>query len=297
MLDLTEDLSAEELSNEQYHHHVAVSASTLKRVLFEDETYEVANNIQTEQTPAMKFGTLAHCLILEPHKFDDEYIVMPKVDLRTTVGKETKAKFETLACGKEIIMETDYQRALDCVSAIKEDGVYDRLIAGGESEVRFLTTFKDIPLFNEMGTEIIGYEDADVRGMVDNINRPERRISDLKMTQTFGAAFARECAKRGHGLQLAFYNDLAGDIVDRLIIGVQSVPPHKVTIVRVSQNEIETGRDFYSVGLSLMLDIKKYPHKYKSRLCYNRANESVIFDYETPFWQHLQIDKLRKQGE
>ena len=288
------DTMIEGLSNEEYHAHPAVSASTLKRILFNDETYEVANNIPVEATPFMEFGTLVHCLILEPHKFPDEYIVMPKVDLRTKDGKAVKAEYEENAQGKNIITEADYERALNCVKAFNEDGV-KRLIDGGENEQRFLGVVKDIPLYDENGKEIIGLYDIDTRGMIDNINRPKSIITDLKVTQNFGRAFNRECGDRGHGMQLALYDDLSGGVRQRAIIGIQSHPPHKITIVEVSDAEKETGRDFYRTGIELWLDIKTYPHKYNSRLCFNREDNSVVFQLETPYWQHLMIDKIKKR--
>ena len=290
------DIMIEGLSNEEYHAHPFVSASTLKRILFDDETYEVANNIPVETTPFMEFGTLVHCLILEPHKFSKEYIVMPKVDLRTSAGKAAKAEFEANANGKKIINEADYERALNCVKSFNEDGA-KRLIDGGEHEKKFFGVVKDIPLYDENGKEIIEYRDIEVRGMLDNVNRPKRMITDLKITQTFGEAFSKECGNRGHGLQIALYDHLAGGISQRAIVGIQAQPPHKVTIVEVPDHEIETGTDFYRVGIELWLDIKTYPHKYNSRLCYNRANNSVVFELETPYWQHLMIDKIKKRRE
>ena len=288
------DTMIEGLSNEEYHAHPAVSASTLKRILFNDETYEVANNIPVEATPFMEFGTLVHCLILEPHKFPDEYIVMPKVDLRTKKGQVIKAEFEASANGKKIINEADYERALNCVKSFNEDGA-KRLIEGGESEKKFFGVVKDIPLYNESGKELLGLYDVDARGMVDNINRPKKIITDLKITQNFGRAFAKECGDRGYGMQVALYSDLAGGIYQRAIIGIQSQPPHKVTIVEVDEVEQETGRQFYRNGIELWLDIKTYPHKYNSRLCHNIEENSVVFRLETPYWQHLIMDKIKKR--
>ena len=280
------------MTEEEYHNHPACSVSILKRILFEDEAYEVANNIKVEQTPFMIFGTLVHCLILEPHKFEKEYLIMPKVDGRTKEGKLLKAEYEEKAIGKQLISEEDYQRALNCVEALKESGAY-KLFENGKSEKKYFTIFKDIPLYNEDGTEILEYRDVEVRGMIDKRTDNDMAI-DLKLTQNFGQEFKKECGNRGHGMQLAFYNDLDGNINERLIVGIQAVPPHRVTIVRVSQQEIETGRDFYRTGLEIWLDIKTYPHKYSSKLYYDKGSESRFLEYETPFWQHLHVSKFKK---
>jgi len=298
MLDLVfeeEETPLSGLTEAEYHNHSACSASTLKRILFQDEAYEVANGIKVDETPFMVFGTLVHCLVLEPFKFENEFIVMPKVDGRTKEGKTIKAEFDEKANGRHVISEDDYQRALDCVASLKESGAF-KLFEGGENEKRYLKIFKDIPLYNEEGTEIIEYQDVEVRGMLDSHNRDKKRVVDLKITQTYGVAFKKEAGNRGHGMQLSFYNDLAEDVTERIIVGIQAVKPHKITIVKVPDLELETGRDFYRVGLEIWLDIQTYPHKYASTLCYNRSDESPVFEYSTPFWQHLEIDKLRKKG-
>ena len=68
-------------------------SSVIKRILNE-ETYEVAMNEPVEETEAMILGSAIHCAILEPDCFNDRYAVLPKIDLRTTIGKATKLKFE-----------------------------------------------------------------------------------------------------------------------------------------------------------------------------------------------------------
>ena len=42
------------MTTEEYHKHPAVSASILKRILIDDETYEVACGIPIEETDAMR---------------------------------------------------------------------------------------------------------------------------------------------------------------------------------------------------------------------------------------------------
>jgi len=66
-----------------------------------------------EQTEAMIFGSLLHCLVLEPHRFDAEYFIMPKVDLRTKAGKEAAAEYASLAQGKQVITSDAFDMATE----------------------------------------------------------------------------------------------------------------------------------------------------------------------------------------
>lgn len=69
-------------------------------------------------TPAMAFGSMAHCLVLEPESFEKRYVIMPKFDRRTKVGKEAFTEFMETVGGKTPVLEADYQNALylaDCL--------------------------------------------------------------------------------------------------------------------------------------------------------------------------------------
>ena len=50
-----------------------------------------------EQTRALKLGQLGHTMILEIDKLTERYLVMPKVDGRTTKGQEQKLLAESQA--------------------------------------------------------------------------------------------------------------------------------------------------------------------------------------------------------
>lgn len=70
-----------------------------------------------EQTDAMIFGSLLHCMVLEPHRFDAEYFIMPKVDLRTKAGKEAQADYIANAQGKQVITAD----SLDMATEMREN--------------------------------------------------------------------------------------------------------------------------------------------------------------------------------
>lgn len=288
MLELTFDEEVTptgnvEMNDNDYHSHEAVSASMLKRLVMNDEVYEVANGIKTETTAAMVLGSVIHCLILEPHKFSEEYAVMPKCDLRTKDGKAMKAAFEEMANEKTVITESDYETALQCVEAFKDSGV-SSLFETGLPEQKFFSYFDDVH----------------VRGMLDWYDQNVGRILDIKTTQNYADTFVKECGDRGYFIQAAFYIDLLRSLglpaKDFLFIGIQSKAPFKVTVVSLNPIDIEDGREAYRIGIDIWRDIKANPDKFKSRLCVNPSDGSAVFEYATPMWLRYKLDKLKKQG-
>lgn len=268
------------VEDEEYFKLPAVSASILKR-LINDEAYEVANQIETQVTPAMALGSLIHCMILEPSKIEKRYAVMPRVDLRTNAGKAQKLAFETLNDGKTIVTELEFEIAKDCYNALWESGAF-KLFIGGVAEQAFAGNFDGI----------------DVRGKVDYYNEKKGIIYDVKTTQTAGDEFVDECGKRLYSLQASFYIDLLKSLgykaKDFIFVGVQTKAPHKVTLVKVSEIELEFGREAYKVALDIWKDIQKNPKKYQSRLCLNPRTDSNIWEYQTPTYVHYKIDRLKK---
>ena len=284
MLELDfDEIDPNSMADADYHKHGALSASTVKRLVMNDEYYEVANDIPVEPTAAMNFGSLVHCLILEPYKLSEEFAIMPKVDLRTTAGKAVKADFDASAGDKIIVTEADYETALNCVASFNDSGA-NALLNGAVCEQKYYSYFDDVP----------------VRGMLDAYDESKARILDIKTTQNFADGFVKECGDRGYYIQAAFYTDLLASlgkpVNDFLFIGIQTKPPHKVTVIRVNEIDIEDGREAYKVGMDIWRDIKANPDKFKSPLCANPSDGSFVFEYVTPMWLRYKIDKLKKQG-
>lgn len=72
------------------------------------------------ETKQLGFGTLCHSLILEPEKFDSEYVVMPdrKLDLRKKADQLWKEEFEKENAGKTVVSQEDYRNAITCRDSV-----------------------------------------------------------------------------------------------------------------------------------------------------------------------------------
>jgi hypothetical protein len=67
-----------------------ISASDIKTFLQSPAKYYYEKYVQTEKPVKahFSFGSAMHEMILEPHLFDSNYMVIPKVDGRTIEGKK-----------------------------------------------------------------------------------------------------------------------------------------------------------------------------------------------------------------
>jgi exodeoxyribonuclease VIII len=75
---------------------------------------------KTLPSAAMNFGSLVHCLVLEPETFADNYAVPPEnINRRTKEGKTQWDEFLATNADKTILNESDYQQALKAVDGLK----------------------------------------------------------------------------------------------------------------------------------------------------------------------------------
>lgn len=103
----------QDLSNAQYHAGPGISKSGLDLIAHCPSSLPWSREapVDEEKLKAMDFGTALHCLLLEPHNFDSEFIVAPKYNLRTNADKEAWAEFQEEHANK-IIMTADEWRQL-----------------------------------------------------------------------------------------------------------------------------------------------------------------------------------------
>ena len=80
-----------DIPNEVYHALPGVSKSMLDKL---DESpahlRDAIDNPVHEQTMPMMIGSATHCAVLQPDKFEDQYIVMSDIDGRTSEASQNK---------------------------------------------------------------------------------------------------------------------------------------------------------------------------------------------------------------
>ena len=102
-----------DLSNAEYHAGPGISKSGLDLIAHCPSSLPWSREapVDEEKLKALDFGTALHCLLLEPHNFDDQFVVAPKFNLRTNDGKAEWAVFQDEHDDK-IIMTADEWRQL-----------------------------------------------------------------------------------------------------------------------------------------------------------------------------------------
>jgi len=198
-----------------------------------------------DPTPAMRFGSLLHRVVLEPDRFEAETVLMPAgIDRRTKDGKAAWAAFEAQAVGLEIVT----QQELDQLHAIREavfshPSAAQLLAPGGRVEASLFW------LDSETGVRC--------RGRVDKVHPSQKILVDLKSTKDASAqAFARSCWNLRYDVQAAFYLDgwaTVGPVLESppqfCWIAVETEPPYLVACYVATPAMIEAGRERYRRNL------------------------------------------------
>lgn len=171
-----------------------------------------------EETNAMRMGSGAHALLLEPDKFKERFCVMPDFHLspdnvtgkgvpsqtRTTDWyKREVAGFVADNPDKTIIGQTQYDQCLRAIEAILERPKMRELV---ESSAKEVTVYG----------EILGVE---CKGRLDLLTDKPRgywKIADLKTTpNVHKRAFGRRFSDLRYDFKLAFYRELVRQNVER----------------------------------------------------------------------------------
>lgn len=110
------------MTNRIYHGSAGASSSFIKKFL-ESTPARIAyerENPPERDTSKMDIGSATHTLVLEPHKFPEEFAIAPLVNLRTNAGKDTMADFREKNAHKIILTEEQVNHASLMAIAIKQ---------------------------------------------------------------------------------------------------------------------------------------------------------------------------------
>lgn len=188
------------------------------------------------ETVAMRIGLAAHTLILEPHRFDEQYVVWPQARR----GNAWKA-FAEEHSNRCILTAAEHERAERCSDAVREHETASELLAGGVSEHGLSWT-----------DEKTGHA---CKGRVDHVNG---RLVEIKTTAIIDPRrFAALAVRLGYHCQLAFYFDgLRANGYDIAaspgLVTIQSEPPHDVVVYNVPDHVLGAGRAEYRRLLRLL---------------------------------------------
>ena len=208
------------------------------------------------ETKALMLGSLGHTMILEMDKLTERYLVMPKVDGRTTSGKEQKklAQKQADGEGKILISQEDFTHALEWRENILKNPVTSNVFqkAKGKNEISGFFRHPDF---------------KDIKGAfrVDKLLEEQKIAIDLKIMESANPyAFMGAIKKFSYHMQAAWYLDglkaITGDDYDFIFLVCEKSYANNVQAYRLSEKDLEKGRD----------DIRATVKKYQQ---YQSANE------------------------
>ena len=93
-----------------------LSYSSLKEFAKSPRHYiEYINKPKFAPTDAMKLGSMVHCLLLQSHDFDNQFLIAPEINKRTNAGKEEWSNLLLNNPNKQIVSNEDYTTASNLV--------------------------------------------------------------------------------------------------------------------------------------------------------------------------------------
>lgn len=169
----------------EYRRAEGLNASSLKTLARDPFTYFA--KIDTPKSDAMIEGTLMHTLFLEPHLFEERFIVS---------DSKTKS-FLMEAEGKDIIKYETYDNMLECVDYVKTSLKNDLGIDLDlmDSEVSFFGEFRGLK----------------AKCRADKLTKNKRACFDLKKTRDASTkGFIKQACDLDYCIQEYFYKEVMG---------------------------------------------------------------------------------------
>lgn len=251
------------MTNAEYHAHPALGSSNLKQIL--KNPYAFAMGIKQEQTAAMALGSAVHTLVLEPHKFEEEFAVAPEYDARTKEGKEIKAAFEASCIGKTILKSDEYERAKTCSEIAKQ--IAGRFFKGGVAESSFFSEFDGVA----------------VKCRTDYYLPDLGIVVDVKTTADASPdGFAKSVANFGYYIQAAFYIDVLqslGHTINKfMFVAIETKEPYMIGLYQLAPEAIDFGRSEYQRAL----DIYRRIDDFKTPVFKDTNNGDVVQTISLP---------------
>lgn len=201
------------------------------------------DNPEEVETEALVFGSAVHAAVLEPDRFEAEYITGGPVNPTTgkTYGRDSK-KFQEWAatCGGEPISQEAYDACLAMRQSVLVHPIAAMLLKAGEAEVSM--RWRDIDTAMQM------------KGRVDWLVK-KNVLVDLKTARSAAPGpFGRQAYILGYHVQAALYFDGLRTITGRepaapIFIAVEKEPPYCVAVYEIEEEDLELGRAQYRFAL------------------------------------------------
>ena len=255
------------LTQAEYRAIDALGSTDIKVLL--ENPYLFKNGVKKEPTDNLILGSVIHTLILEPQKLDDEYIIMPELNLRTNADKAVKAELEAeaKATNKTLVKSEIFNQA----EAVAKSFLKSSLSSFLRGEVKAEASF-----FGEI-------DGVKVKARPDLILPQQQIIIDFKTTSQVGGGsadgFAKMAANFSYYIQASLYLEIT-KYKQFYFIVLETAEPFMVGCYKLDAEALEFGKS----EIRRAIEIYKNLGKYKSPLYLNNLDFSKVQEINLPSW-------------
>lgn len=225
----------EGISGETYRaDSTIVSSGQLKDVLVSPKHYITRRDVASKETPALRFGHLAHVAILEPARFRDSLVIMPDFgDMRSSTNRRVRDEWANIQPESALVME---QEEADTLAAMLNEltahPMARQLLEQGIPEVSGFWTDESTGLKCRIRPDFL---------RSDNLMIDYKTTEDARREQ-----FSRSASKFNYPVQAAFYLRGAEAITGQkwnefIFICQEKEAPYAVSVYRPDEAFMEVG--------------------------------------------------------
>lgn len=220
-----------------------ISASDIKNFLHSPRYYyykkhEEVKEKNKETERHFPIGSAVHEVILEPELFKSNYIIAPKFDMRTTVGKQRYFEFRETSKGKTILFEDEYEMAIKMGLSASLNDTFVDLIKDSYRELSCYTQDEKTGLL--------------IRMRPDSFAKNKNTITDIKTCrESSPSKFKWDVKSFGYAISSAFYMDFLNR-ENYVFCAIEKSPPYETALYVLDDETLEYGRIQYRMALDLI---------------------------------------------
>lgn len=257
------------ISFEDYHEKDGISNSMLNEIHKSPAHFKLNLESEKKETEALTFGSLIHCLVLEPNNFERDFAVEPIVNKRTNDGKMILEQFYLQNTNKTIVNEQQLSLAITLKEKVMQHEIARKLLNGkGDNEISLFWTDE------ETGVKC--------KCRIDRIKN--NILIDLKSTTDASPdAFCKSAYKYGYHRQSYWYSNGYEQCFKQepkgfVFIVVEKEPPYNVEVYQATEL-------FKKIGeLEVRPLLKTYKTCLETNNWYGYSEKASIRDLEIPQW-------------
>ena len=220
-----------------------ISASDIKNFMHSPRYYYYKSFEEIKSTDLLEgrhfsVGSALHEMILEPQKFNSNYIVAPKFDRRTKIGKQDYENFLLQTEGKTLLFEDEMNMIVKMAEQTMKNETLVDLIKNSVKEISCYTTDEKTGL--------------KLRLRPDSLADSKNTITDIKSClDSSYTKFKGDVYSYGYSITAAYYSDFL-NVESYVFAALEKQAPYQVSLYVLDDEKMEYGRKQYRTALDLM---------------------------------------------